>query len=154
MFANKTVPHSHSDITLFEKTDQKVYLFDVSEQNSGNVQTAYTKKMRKFAQLSTEVKKHSQVEPVYTAPVSVSTAVVIPHTLHHFYSKTNKMHQCFKFILFWNDIVHVSDGPSVHHQEFKTTFSNRLMSNRYCCLLASKQSAVSVWLLYVQSLNS
>ena len=56
MFANKTVPHSHSDITLFEKTDQKVYLFDISVQNSGNVQTAYTKKKRKFAQLSTEVK--------------------------------------------------------------------------------------------------
>ena len=31
------------------------------------------------------------------------------------------------------------------------TYSNRHMSNRYWCLLASKQSAVSVWLLYVQS---
>jgi len=30
------------------------------------------------------------------------------------------MHQCFKFILFWNDTPHVSDGLSVHHQEFKT----------------------------------
>jgi len=30
------------------------------------------------------------------------------------------MHQCIKFILFWNDILHVSDGLSVHHQEFKT----------------------------------
>jgi len=28
------------------------------------------------------------------------------------------MHQCIKFILFWNDILHVSDGT-------------------YCCLLAS-----------------
>jgi len=25
-----------------------------------------------------------------------------------------------QFILFWNDILHVSDGLSVHHQEFKT----------------------------------
>jgi len=33
-----------------------------------------------------------------------------------FYSKTNQMHQCIKFILFWNDTPHVS----VHHQEFKT----------------------------------
>jgi len=30
------------------------------------------------------------------------------------------MHQCIKFILFWHDTVQVSDGLSVHHQEFKT----------------------------------
>jgi len=30
------------------------------------------------------------------------------------------MHQCIKFILFWNDTLHVSDSVSVHHQEFKT----------------------------------
>jgi len=29
------------------------------------------------------------------------------------------MHQCIKFVLFWNDILHVSDGLSVHHHEFK-----------------------------------
>ena len=29
-------------------------------------------------------------------------------------------HQSIKFILFWNDTLHVSDGLSVHHQEFKT----------------------------------
>jgi len=30
------------------------------------------------------------------------------------------MYQRIKFILFWNDTLHVSDGLSVHHQEFKT----------------------------------
>jgi len=30
------------------------------------------------------------------------------------------MHKCIKFILFWNDTLHVSDGLSAHHQEFKT----------------------------------
>jgi len=30
------------------------------------------------------------------------------------------MHKFFKFILFWNKTLHVSDGLSVHHQEFKT----------------------------------
>jgi len=29
------------------------------------------------------------------------------------------MYQIY-FILFWNDTLHVSDGLSVHHQEFKT----------------------------------
>ena len=28
--------------------------------------------------------------------------------------------RCTKFILFWNDDIHVSDGLSAHHQEFKT----------------------------------
>jgi len=68
------------------------------------------------------------------------------------------MHQCIKFILFWNDTLHVSDGLSVHHQEYKTAhtatgicqtdtsvcllagtrwkYSNRRLSNRYCSLLA------------------
>jgi len=30
------------------------------------------------------------------------------------------MHQFLKFILFWNNTLHVSDGLSVHHQEFTT----------------------------------
>ena len=38
---------------------------------------------------------------------------------YHFYSKTNQVHHCIKFILFWNEALHVSDGLSVHHQEFK-----------------------------------
>jgi len=29
------------------------------------------------------------------------------------------MHQCTKFIFFGYDSLHVSDGLSVHHQEFK-----------------------------------
>jgi len=40
-----------------------------------------------------------------------------PCIVIYFYSKTNHMH---KFILFWNDDLHVSDGLSVHHQPFKT----------------------------------
>jgi hypothetical protein len=30
------------------------------------------------------------------------------------------MHQYIKFILFWDDTLHVSDDLSVHHQEYKT----------------------------------
>ena len=45
-----------------------------------------------------------------------------------------------------HNTLHVSDGLSVHHQEFKTLHTpyNRNMSNRYCCLLASKQTTVTV----------
>ena len=37
-----------------------------------------------------------------------------------FLYKTNQIHKCIKFILFWSNTPHVSDGLSVHHQEFKT----------------------------------
>ena len=51
------------------------------------------------------------------------------------------MHQCTKFILFWNDILHVSDGPSVHHQEFKTlhTKTGICQTDTALCLLASRE---------------
>jgi len=35
------------------------------------------------------------------------------------------MRQFIKFISFWNDILHVSDGLSVHHQEFKTVYKEK-----------------------------
>ena len=43
-----------------------------------------------------------------------------PCIVIYFYSKTNQMHQFLKFILFWNNTLHVSDGLSVHHQQLKT----------------------------------
>jgi len=52
-----------------------------------------------------------------------------PCIIMYLYSKTNKMHQCIKFILFCNNILHVSDGLSVHHQQFKTvhTATNQIV---------------------------
>jgi len=51
------------------------------------------------------------------------------------------MHQCIKFILFWNDTLHVSDDLSVHHQEFKTvhTTAGICQIGTAVCLLASRQ---------------
>jgi len=43
------------------------------------------------------------------------------------------MHQCIKFILFWNDALHVSDGLSIHDQEFKTVHT----ANRQCSYFLS-----------------
>ena len=56
------------------------------------------------------------------------------------------MHQCIKFILFWNDTLHVSDGLSVHHQEFKTvhTATGICQTNTADCLLASSQQYLHV----------
>jgi len=57
------------------------------------------------------------------------------------YSKTKKIHQCIKFILFWNDILHVSEGLSVHHQEFKILHpaTGICQTDTAVCLLASRQ---------------
>ena len=70
---------------------------------------------------------------------------------YYFYSKTNKMHQCIKFILFWNGTLHVSDDLSVHHQEFKTvhTATGFYQRDIAVCLLASLFD--KCLLLYVQS---
>jgi len=66
------------------------------------------------------------------------------------------MHQCIKFILSWNDTLHVSDGLSVHNQEFQTvhTATGICQTDIAVCLLAgtswnhlvpaSKQTAISV----------
>jgi len=47
------------------------------------------------------------------------------------------MHHCMKFILFWNDTVHVSDGLSVHHQQLKTvhTTTGMCQTDTAVCLL-------------------
>jgi len=67
------------------------------------------------------------------------------------------MHQCIKFILFRNDTLHVSDGLSVHHQEFKTvhTAIDKCQRDTAACLLASTQQYLydKCMLLYVQSLT-
>jgi len=60
------------------------------------------------------------------------------YLFYYFYSKTNKMHQCIKFILYWNDTLHVSGGLSVHHQEFKTvhTATGICQADTAVCFLA------------------
>jgi len=50
----------------------------------------------------------------------------------------------YQINLIWNGSLHVSHGISAHHQEFKRWNWQHLVP-------ASKQTAVSVWLLYVQS---
>jgi len=65
------------------------------------------------------------------------------------------MHQYIKFILFWNDTLHVSDGLSVHHQEFQNvnTATGICQTDTVVCLLASSQQYLPdiCLLLYVQS---
>jgi len=72
----------------------------------------------------------------------------------HSYSKTSQMHQFLKFILFWNNTLHVSDGLSVHHQEFKAvhTATGICQTDTVVCLLASRQQYLFdiYLLLYVQ----
>jgi len=69
------------------------------------------------------------------------------------------MHQCIKFILVWNYTLHVSDGLSVHHQEFKTvhTATGKCQTDTAECLLAETVASSRQYLfdkcllLYVQS---
>ena len=48
------------------------------------------------------------------------------------------MQQCIKFILLWNDTLHVSEGLSVHHQESKTVHIATGICQTYnCCCMYS-----------------
>jgi len=51
------------------------------------------------------------------------------------------MHQCIKFILFWKCTLHVSDGLSVHRQEFKTVHvaTGICQTDTAVCLVATRQ---------------
>ena len=65
------------------------------------------------------------------------------------------MHKCIKFILFWNDIIRVSDGLSVHHHQFKIvhTATGICQTDTAIYLLASREQQLfdKCLLLYVQS---
>jgi len=77
----------------------------------------------------------------------------------HFYGKTYEMHKFLRFILSCSSTLHVSVGPSVHHQESKTvhTTSGICQTDSADCLLAgtlasSQQNLFGIYLmLYVQS---
>ena len=85
--------------------------------------------------------KHIQFDEEMLKAMSSATHI------EYSYSKTNQMHQSIKFILFSNDTLHVSDGLSVHHQQFKTVHTATKQ------ILASRQQYLSdkCLLLYVQS---
>ena len=95
-------------IQYWKKEKTKVVQWCLSTRN--RYTTAYIKHSQSFS----ETNSFSSC-PKISCPVE---HMIIQY--HYFYCKTNKMHQCIKFILFWNDILHVSDGLSIHHQEFKT----------------------------------
>jgi len=87
-----------------------------------------------YAELVYTTKLHGYIKPQFLHLTWIGPCIVT-----YFYSKTNQMHQCIKFILFWNNTLHVSDGLSVHHQEFKTvhTATGICQSDTADCLLAS-----------------
>jgi len=62
------------------------------------------------------------------------------------------MHQCIKFILFLNDTLHVSDGLSVHHQEFKTvnTATGVCQTDTAVCLLAVRNIYIYLFIYLLQ----
>jgi len=73
-----------------------------------------------------------------------SLTFIGPCNMIYFCSKTNKMHQFLKFILFCSSTLHVSDGLSVHHHESKTvhTASGICHTDSANCLLAGKRCSV------------
>ena len=59
--------------------------------------------------------------------------------------------QYLKYILFWNNTLHVSDGISVHLKEFKTvhTVTGICQTDTATCLLARTRCSISFSVLFV-----
>jgi hypothetical protein len=51
---------------------------------------------------------------------------IISYTLSAFLYENQPHAQYLKFILFWDNTLHVSDGLSVHHQESKTVLQHQV----------------------------
>jgi hypothetical protein len=102
------------------------------------------------------------IDSLFTAYITPSIRIptdcsVLPETRSHlhlyqtltrcFYSKTNKMHQFLKFILFCSSILHVSDSLSVHHRESKTVHaaSGICQTDSADCLLAGTRWNLRNW---------
>jgi len=107
---------------------------------------------------------------IFISVINQLDAQNVGFTISLFHASTCFEHMCSKHVEAWNKLI-VKQKFCVSSwliTEIKTlymfrtvfrplsgvqdcTYSNGHLSNRYCCLLASKQTAVSVWLLYVQS---
>jgi len=77
-----------------------------------------------WAELKVSVVEVGRRVPFYSEELRIygtrNLTSIGPCIVIYFYTKTNQMHQCIKFILFWNYTLRVSDRLSVHHQQFKT----------------------------------
>ena len=63
---------------------------------------------------------------------------ILPCIVMYFCGKSNQMHQCLKFIWFWNSSTCFGRSFRPSSGVHDCTYSSRHMSNRYC-LLASRQ---------------
>ena len=78
----------------------------------GDLPKAFPTPLSQYLQLNS----HGAIRiPSYRTKISQNLTFTGPRIVKYFYRKTNQMHQCLKFILFWNNTLHVSDGFSVHH---------------------------------------
>jgi hypothetical protein len=57
------------------------------------------------------------------------------------------MHQFHKFILFWNNTLHVSDCLSVHHQKFKTVLQQQVYVKQILLPATRQQYLFDIYLL-------
>jgi len=70
--------------------------------------------------------------------VSYYLTFVGPCIVIYFYSKTNQTHNISNTFYFWDNTLHVSDGPSVHHQESRTVHTASYLTGS---VAACKQAA-------------
>jgi hypothetical protein len=82
LITDKTIHSNRPDITLVDKLSKTVYFIDTAIPNNHNLNAKYAEKPTKYSELSIEIKDQLKMDTIATIPVTLSTNVIIPKTLH------------------------------------------------------------------------
>ena len=81
IITDKTIKHNRPDITLIDKINKSTTLIDIAVPNTHNLKDTYTEKIRKYTDLSIEIKKQWQMNTVKIVPIIISATGIIPKSL-------------------------------------------------------------------------
>jgi hypothetical protein len=98
-----------------------VYFIDIAIPNIHNLHAKYAEKLAKYLELSTEIKNQWKMNTVATIPVTLSTNLIIPKTLHTQSHRTSK-------------------GYNFKYRQYSETVPQHLIKQHTCAILLTLRS--------------
>lgn len=93
---DKTVANNRPDIVVWDKRVRQVQLIDIAIPYAHNMQRTYYEKIRKYGELSEQIKRQWNVNRVETIPVIVSSTGLVHRELRNNLKKIGIQEGCFK----------------------------------------------------------
>lgn len=81
IITDKTIHHNRPDITVVFKKTKVAYLVDIAVPSTVNLLATYAEKVRKYQDLSVEIKHQWHLREVHVVPVVISATGVVPKSL-------------------------------------------------------------------------